>query len=273
MTTPPRPRREVLRGQPFDEAYLYLRFLVALVRPGHPVPLTEPEQVPKTHVSTRSVKDKQLFLEEARAQLAGQNTAMQHNHTRAATLLTVTVAELVFLSSRAGDQAGLLQLVLLALGYTTAILALSGAAAVLTTQARYGTVNLVAEVDKDNPLLDSLVDGYANVLSIGERTNAARLTVLRDAVFLAVLAALPILGLVAAGSRSDGTCRVPPGYACLAPGTPTPSTPTPTADPTTVPTTPAVPPPTASPPAPTRNLGSPIPKPATQPPVPPTATP
>ena len=246
----------MLRGERFDEAYLYWRFLCALVRPGQRVPITSSEKVPQHRPSRRDDADKRLFLEEARAQLANQTLAMQFNHTRAATLLTIAVAELVFLATRAADaiSAGVASTLLFFIGFTFSALALGGAASVLTAQALYGTVDLPGASDEDGPLLDSLVDSYGKTLSIGERTNAARLTVLRDAVFLAVLAGLPILGLVTLDSQEPERCDIPPGYACQPIPLPTTST------------TPAVGvPPTVSSPsttAPASTLPTPTPTPA-----------
>lgn len=205
MTASPqrRPRQEVLRGQRSDEPYLYWRFLVATVRPGAAVPLLRTPQQPQSDPGARTIDEQTLIIEEGRQQLTRQGQAMQQNQTRAATLLTITVAELVYLAT-AGLQTTksgpwLLWLPL-GLSASLAMLALGGAVSVLTARAVYGTVNLPRLIDGTEPIKPALAREYACGVSVGDETNAARLTVLRDAVLLAVLAGLCLLVLLAAQS-------------------------------------------------------------------------
>lgn len=215
-TTPP--RRELLKGDCWDEPYLYWRFLVALFKPGTAVPLAGKPPIPSTPVSARDIEEQTLIIEEARQEHARQAQTMQHNTTRAATLLTVSTAVLVFYATKGvtASRDNWLLAPPVVLGILLALLAVGGAAAVLTAQARYGTVNLPSLIDQPEPLRESLAQQYAETLSLGALTNAARVTVLRDGVLLAVVSGVLALVILAVETSKDptGICKPPTGTTC-----------------------------------------------------------
>jgi hypothetical protein len=223
MTPPPasdRDRYHVEGDSLWTEIRVYLRYVFALARPGSRVPVFGRPRQAARNVASKTDEEQRLLLEEARVQLAGQANAMQNNQTRAATLLTLTVAELVYLvkvASNVLDRRGPALVTLWGLALAFAFLALAGAVAVLTTRAEYGGVNIAQVIDSDGDVRVELASRYAGAIDTGARTNAARLTVLRDAAWLAVMAGLLLVATIPVSSnKSDNeTCEVPKGFACV----------------------------------------------------------
>jgi hypothetical protein len=209
---------KVVPNGPFREARGYLSYVAALLYPGRSVPVFE--QPPKLVINMQrlSPSDKALLIEEGRTLLANQADAMGRNQTRAATLLTIAVAELVFLAKAGGDVIAHRGWPYLpwTVGLVVAALSLAGAVSVLTSSAVYGGISADALVRDESPVVDALATQYLDALGPGEATNAARLTVLRDAVWLAVLAGVMLIVVFAAKSSDPPTgCSVPTGFACL----------------------------------------------------------
>lgn len=226
MTPPPTPephRHYVMGTRLRDEVRVYLRYVLALANPGVRVPIFGRPRQAERSVTSKNPEEQILLLDEARSQLAGQANAMQNNQTRAATLLTVTVAELVYLVTVASNILKRGEPALVSVwGFALALafMALAGAVAVLTTRAEYGGVNLTQVIDSDQAVLAELATRYAESLGIGALTNATRLTVLRDAVWLAVMAGLALVLTVPFSSdkSEDQSCKVPAGFVCVRPG-------------------------------------------------------
>lgn len=214
----------------FREPRLYLIYVLALLRPGVEVPVFHRPRRPNRNAATLPAADRAVVIDEARRQIDLQNGDMQRNQTRAATLLTITLAELVFLArsgAAAFDRSWLVQAPWL-LSAVLAVLAAAGAVAVLTASAAYGRVDAVDLVDSPGPADEEAARLYAEAVGTGEATNAARLTVLRDGVLLAVVAAVALVAIVpftAAGPSGDDDCAASTGRACPAVVTTAPPTP------------------------------------------------
>lgn len=237
--TPPRDRYVITGTTGWHEAYVYLRYVAALAKPGNRVPVFGAPRNANRSATGKDPTEQAMLLEEARSQIARQAESMQHNTTRAATLLTITVAELVFLTKVANNvlDHGPLAVGLWSAAVTFALLSLAGAVAVLTTRAEYGTVNLTAVIDSDEPTLAELAQRYADATDIGARTNATRLTVLRDAVLLAVVAGVGLVAVLLFNDPKDpeAGCKPPAGQTCTF--SPIARTPSPTSQPSPVPST------------------------------------
>jgi hypothetical protein len=179
------------------EARLYLYYVYAVLRPGIRVPTFELPAEFKTSLVGLSSDDLKLLIEEGRRTLDQQETDLERIRSRAAALLTLGLAEIVALSALAPHAFvhGPVIAILWCFGATTVVLAIGGAAAVLTAQARMGYVNPQHIAPAPSPLLPHLAREYLQSLSEGEVTVRTRLTVLRDAVLLETIAAL-LLGSV-----------------------------------------------------------------------------
>lgn len=240
-TPPPRDKYHVTGEGLGTEVRVFFRYVFALTRPGARVPVFGKAEPSERSVTSKDDDEQALLLEEARAQRAGQNDAMQNNQTRAATLLTVTVAELIYLvkvASNILDRSQGPVIALWGVALVFAFLGLAGTAAVLTTSAEYGGVDLIQVIDSDKPVLEELTTRYVRSLDSGARTNAARLTVLRDAVWLAAVAGLLLMATVpfSADKADDKTCKVPQGFACVRPTPMSTGTMSPNASATSTPT-------------------------------------
>lgn len=216
--SPPRDRYVITGTTSRHEAYVYLRYVAALAKPGNRVPVFgAPRRADRT-VTSKDPAEQALLLEEARSQIVWQAESMQHNTTRAATLLTIAVAELVFLTMVANNVLGhgAVAVALWSAAVTFAVLSLAGAVAVLTTRAEYGIVSLTAVIDSDEPTLAELARRYTDATEIGARTNATRLTVLRDAVLLAVVAGVGLVAVLLFNNAKDpeAGCKPPAGQTC-----------------------------------------------------------
>lgn len=189
---------KVLSGRQV-EARAYVAYILALFRPGTEVPLLIAPATGKGDLAATTEDDYKVIIEEGRRTLDRQAADIQRNHTRAATLLTVTVAEAAYLVSQRPTLTGaLVTNALWAGSILAAVLALGGAISVLTTRADYGAIDTghLADLDHDH-LLRDLALQYTNAAQVGGATNATRLTILRDAVWLASVSGLLLLLLVA----------------------------------------------------------------------------
>jgi hypothetical protein len=212
---------KVVTGK-YAEARGYLQYVAALLYPGREVPVFQQPRRIQTDLQDCSDDDFTLLLEEGRRQLERQAADMQRNHTRAATLLTVTVAELVFLAASGPGvfSDGLLVIAIWLVSVTLSVLALAGTVSVLTSSAEYGNVSTVDLADGPRPVLPELARQYTDAVGTGESTNAARLTILRDAVWLAVIAAVFLVLTTPFTSKpsTTTTCAVSAGARCVIDG-------------------------------------------------------
>ena len=131
----------------------YLHYVVALVKPGSSVPVFHDARRPEGDITSKPKDAQDLIIEEGRIQISRQAAALQHNTTRAATLLTITVAELVFLAKSGPNVFDHSPWVVVPWLFSVALaaLALAGTGSVLTSSANYSYVDVVDLVDSNEP--------------------------------------------------------------------------------------------------------------------------
>jgi hypothetical protein len=179
------------------EARLYLYYVFAVLRPGIRVPtFTTPTKFdsPMGFLTKEELK---LLIEEGRRALDQQETDLERIRSRAATMLTICLAEVAALSALAprAFTHGPVFATLWCLAGASVVLAIGGAAAVITAQARMGHVDPRQVGGASPPLLSHLAREYLQSLGESEVTVRAGLTVLRDVVLLETVAALLLGGI------------------------------------------------------------------------------
>ncbi|MER7282051.1 hypothetical protein ABT369_47240 [Dactylosporangium sp. NPDC000244] len=136
--------------------------------------------------------DLKIVVEEGRRQLDRQLADLERTRTRAGTLLTLSLAEIAVLSAgarRVFDH-GVVLTCVWATSALLAVLAAGGAISLLTSQAVFQRIDTSYLVLGRRPVLREAALGYAESVGVGEQTIRARITVLRDGVLLAALAAM-----------------------------------------------------------------------------------
>lgn len=145
-----------------------------------------------TNLDSVSDDDLKILVEEGRRTLDQQETDLERIRSRAVPIVTVGLVEIAVLSAlavRAFRHAALADIAW-CLAAVTIVLAIGGAASVLTAQARMGRVDPRYLAACQPPLLRATAQEYLVSLGEGEETVRTRLTVLRDAVLTESLAAL-----------------------------------------------------------------------------------
>lgn len=217
----------VISGR-FAEARLYLVYCVALLHPGHTMPtFAEPE--PHTRdVPPLSDEELGLLMEEGRRQIDRQMADLDRIRNRAGALATVALA---LIAAVMGKLADVLDhhwslIALWATSCAMAVLSVAGAASILSARAVLGRTDTRLAAQGTRPMRASLAEAYVGTVSIGEETIRTFLTVFRDAVTLAVAAALAffiVLGGIALNEHgtkytdekeqkclTSTTCSAPP---------------------------------------------------------------
>jgi hypothetical protein len=174
------------------EARVYAYYVLAVFRPGIGVPtFGQPEDFTDS-LDGLTDDDHNIVVEEGRRQLDRQLADLEKNKSRAATMLTIGLAEVGVLAAGAnrafayGPWTGIVWIVSALL----ALLALGGAVSLLTSQAVFGRVDTRAIASNPMPLQQQVAIGYAQSVGWGEETIRTRITVLRDGVLLAVASAM-----------------------------------------------------------------------------------
>jgi hypothetical protein len=181
----------VIKGK-FAEPRVYLWYVFAILRPGIEVPTFDAPRSFDGNIERLAENEQRLVIDEGRRQLDRQLTDLDRVKSQAGTLLTISLAELAVLSAsaqRAYSQ-GPLFIVLWAVSAAFVALAAGGAASLLTSQARFKRIDTHALASGPVPMLPGIAREYADAVGYGEETIRTRITVLRDGVSLAVLAAL-----------------------------------------------------------------------------------
>lgn len=180
----------VIEEGKFREIRGYLWHCLATFRPGIDIPVFEAPREFCGELTGVSFDGFTLIIEEGRRQLDRQDSQLERQRTRAATLVTVALAELALLSNgaRASFRSGWPITTAWVVSAGIVLFGLAGAIAVLTGKAVIGRTDTQAIASKPNRRFAAI--SYAEASTIGECTVAARLTVLRDAVLLLVLGAL-----------------------------------------------------------------------------------
>lgn len=215
----PQPRRR------FAEPIVYFWHVVSLFQPGRSVPTFDlPREFGREINSSYSDDDLRFIVEEGRRQLDRQLSDLEHIRSRANALLTLCIAEIAVLSASAERTLGSGQVptLLWLVSATFAALAAAGAASVSTSRAVFGRIDTQGIARSNAPILRRAADTYPRLVDEGETTLNTRTTVLRDAVLLAVAAAVIYAVVWPFTSRGGAD----------APAAPTPSIGVPTCQPT-----------------------------------------
>lgn len=182
---------DVVTGR-WREAHLYLRYATAPLRPGARLPVFEEPTKPEWPLrSELDVPQLDLIMSEARRQLDRQRADLESLRTRSNALVALCLVELGLLSAGASKvfKHGLL-IVPWALSVVAVLLALGGAIALVSARADFSGVNIFGLAAAKPPLHRVATKAYVGATSTGDVTIAARVTVFRDAVLLAIVGAL-----------------------------------------------------------------------------------
>jgi hypothetical protein len=183
----------VIKGR-FREPRLFLIYAFSVLRPGMDLPTFSPQELAGPDVEARD-EDLQLIVDEARRQLDRQQADLVHLQARASTLLTIVIAEIALIASTAPAllARGPVAITAAIAAFSLAALALGGTSSIIASKAVLGAMDVTQlasiKPSDDTSLLREAARGYVRLMPPGLATNQARITVLRDAVLLAVLAA------------------------------------------------------------------------------------
>ena len=182
---------DVVTGR-FREARLYLRYAVAPFRPGRRLPTFEkPAELKWPIKSNLDTPQLDLIISEARRQVDRQRADLESLRSRSNAVLTICLAEIALLSAGASKVFKHGWLIFPWTMSTLAVLlALGGAISLLSARADFGGVNLMGLAASDPPLHRVAAKSYAETVGTGDVTIAARITVFRDAVLLAIVGAI-----------------------------------------------------------------------------------
>ncbi|MER7804575.1 hypothetical protein ABTX71_30010 [Streptomyces parvulus] len=214
----------------FAEARLYLTYCAALLHPGRAVPtFTQPTAV-SIDLDTHTSDEFTLLIDEGRRQLDRQMADLDRIRNRAGALATISLGLTAAVVTKSADilERHWTLIILWAFACTLALLAVAGAASVLSARAVFGSTDTKMAAEGPRPLDRYLAEAYAENVAVGEETVRTFLTVFRDAVTLAVVSALMFLLVLAGLARNPGgTTPDPPKEApcptsmtCSAPPTP-----------------------------------------------------
>ncbi|WP_146167656.1 hypothetical protein [Micromonospora sp. MH33] len=215
----------------FAEARVYAYYVLAVFRPGIDVPtFGRPEDFADS-LDGLTEDDYKIVIEEGRRQLDRQLADLEKNKSRAATMLTVGLAEIGLLAAGANHAfthtpwTGVVWVVSAFL----ALFALGGAVSLLTSQAIFGRVDTPTIATGPTPVQQQVAIGYAQAVGWGEETIRTRITVLRDGVLLAVASAM-LYALIwpfisSAPNQQSNPQSNPAGVSTTCPVTCTPSSP------------------------------------------------
>lgn len=247
----------------FAEARVYAYYVLAVFRPGIEVPTFGRPEDFSDSLDGLTEDDHKILIEEGRRQLDRQLADLEKNKSRAATMLTVGLAEIGLLAAGANRAlthapwTGAVWVVSALL----ALFALGGAVSLLTSQAIFGRVDMPAIATGSTPVQQQFAIGYAQSVGLGEETIRTRITVLRDGVLLAVASAMLYALIWPFISSSPEQKNDPPpnpsGASTACPVTCTPSSPNSPPDRTR--------PQGSSAPGPTGGVPAPVPAPAPAP--------
>lgn len=182
---------DVITGR-FREARLYLRYAIAPFRPGMQLPTFEkPAELKWPIKSDLDPPQLDLIIGEAHRQVDRQSANLESLRSRSSALLTLCLVEIGLLSAGANKvfKHGWLILPWSA-SVLAVLLALGGAIALVAARADFGGVKLIGLAVADPPLHRVAAKSYTASVGIGDVTIAARITVFRDAVLLAIIGAI-----------------------------------------------------------------------------------
>jgi hypothetical protein len=171
-----------------SETVIYLNYVWALFRPGHPVRVFCAHNIEPGPLEAWDVDDKKLLIEEGRRQLDRQLVDLHQIQARAQIVLTagllltggLSATLPAITSAPTGRGVGAF---LLWVGATIALLfAILGSAAVIVVRVDFRAIDATLLSRVQPPVLDSLAAAYARSVRTGGNTIATRLSVLRTSV-------------------------------------------------------------------------------------------
>ena len=172
------------------EARAYLRYCFALLRPGMVVPVFEAPSETSPQIDTFDDAQLQVVLDEGRRQVDRQRQDLERVQNRAATALTIGLAEIALLSNGGNTvlRAGWPYIMAWLLAVFCVFLGVAGASSLLTARPAVSspTVTDLASYKGDS-VLYAAAYSYEQSVGMGEVTLSARVTVLRDLALLLVL--------------------------------------------------------------------------------------
>lgn len=195
----------------FREARLYLRYAIAPLRPGVTLPTFEKPAEFKWPISSYlDTSQLDLIIGEARRQVDRQRADLESLHGRSKAVLTLCLAEIGLLSAGASRVFKHNWLILpWTLSVLAVLLALGGVISLLSARADFGVVSPLGLAASEPPLHRVAAKSYARVAGIGDVTIAARVTVFRDAVLLAVVGAILYAAVWPFVTLQDSTIKEP----------------------------------------------------------------
>lgn len=214
----------------FAEARLYLIYCAALLHPGRTVPTFTQTAPVSIDLDTHTDDEFALLIEEGRRQLDRQMADLERIRNRAGALATVSLALTAAVVTKTADilDHHWILIALWAFACALALLAVAGAASVLSARAVFGYTDTKLAAEGPRPLRRYLAEAYAESVTLGEETVRTFLTVFRDAVTLTVSSALIFLMVLAGLARGPGSDTLEPtkeapcptSMTCSAPPTP-----------------------------------------------------
>lgn len=218
---------KVVTGR-FAELRGYLQFAISPFWPGMEVPLFEAPKPFKWKIERDlQADDIAVIVEEGRRQVDRQYADLEKVRGRAGGLLTLCLAELAALSAGANrlfTHANPWLITAWALSVVFVLLSMGGAIALMTAKANFTRIDTAGLALVRHQIRRVAATSYAQIVGLGEQTVAARITVLRDGVLLAIVAAIlyaavwPVITLGASNGQNPG-----PATSSTAPSSPAPT--------------------------------------------------
>lgn len=178
-----------------DELYLFLAYVFIVFRPGaEPPSHPHASTAPPTPVPARwRPEEYQLYIDEARLDMQGQQADKRDIRARAQILLTTAIIVGGAIAASFSDKrhvclCGALLYGAAALSTTVAGLAAGG---IISAKSQIGAPNLLAlPLIGSGDLFRRVANEYAYTRTVGQETVAVLVTVLRDCVLALIIGAL-----------------------------------------------------------------------------------
>jgi hypothetical protein len=152
-------------------------------------------RVEPSPLDTWSDEDLKLMIDEGRRQLDRQYSDLEHIRSRAQWLFTVGVAVIAGLvGSLNAPRPSIVGRILWLLAVALVVCGIAGAAAIMVIRADFSTIDTATLSQRQPPIRKELATDYSMMLTTGENSVAARLTVFHEAVLYLIIGG--ILGLL-----------------------------------------------------------------------------
>lgn len=189
-------RKEFRRNQ-----RVYMQYVVALLLPGHELPLLPADPTKPASIENWSDNDLAMMIEEGRRQSDRQLADLRDIRGRAQWLFTVAVAALAALAAGLGARhPGTWVSLVWLLGLIVLTYGIAGAASVMISRADFSLIHTAVLSAVKQPVNLSLAQAYSRMMPTGENTVATRLTVFRQAVVFCLIGGyIGLLTAIASG--------------------------------------------------------------------------